>query len=623
MLYIDYAKAYDSIPHEWIKESLSVYKICPTIIEFICYSMQMWVVDLSLYYEGGRILVEGVRFMRGIFQGDSLSPLIFIIALNPLSLMINRRCNGYKIGDIYVSHLWYMDDLKGYTDSYDNLCKLANLIESMSADIGMEFGLSKCKCINIVKGKYQKMGGIKLLSGGVMEELNIDETYKYLGIEELEVIKHSVVKDKVSKNVKAKLRKLLESELNARNLFQAMNECILPLISYSFGIVQWTEEELKGYDILIRKMLHMYWAFERKSDIDRLYLPRDCGGRGLISVWDAFQSTTSRISHAIKVSDNPILRQCLAVEEKCLFSNLSRADKYEANLKIVLPENFHEKSIMAQARTKAKLVKDAISKARADTYITKPQHGAYARLLGESEADVKQSFAWLKKCHLDPHTESYICGAQELAVITKFHEKHILKNGCDDVCRVCRKDPETIFHILGACDVLAKREYFTRHNNICKYLHFKIMQHFQFTTGENWYKHEPADVVRNEYVEIIYDQVLTTSRPIGANRPDIIIKDKMSKKILIIDVACPVDTNVGKKEREKVAKYTGLRVELEKMWGMNAETVPIIVGGLGAVTRNLGDELSKIPGSPDRFMCQKICLLGSKKILQDVLRRAR
>ena len=63
----------------------------------------------------------------------------------------------------------------------------------------------------------------------------------------------------------------------------------------------------------------------------------------------------------------------------------------------------------------------------------------------------------------DPHTEGYICGAQELAVMTKFHEKRILKNGDDDVCRLCKKDPETILHILGACDVLAKREYLTRH----------------------------------------------------------------------------------------------------------------------------------------------------------------
>ena len=55
--------------------------------------------------------------------------------------------------------------------------------------------------------------------------------------------------------------------------------------------------------------------------------------------------------------------------------------------------------------------------------------------------------------------------------------------------------------------------------------------------------------------------------------------------------------------------------------GYGAEVIPIIMGGLGAVTKNLGDKLAKIPGHPDRFMCQKICLLGSKNILQDVLKR--
>ena len=59
------------------------------------------------------------------------------------------------------------------------------------------------------------------------------------------------------------------------------------------------------------------------------------------------------------------------------------------------------------------------------------------------------------------------------------------------------------------------------------------------------------------------------------------------------------------------------------MWGVKAQVIPVIVGGLGAVTRNLGDNLAKIPGAPDAYMCQKICLLGSKKILRDVLRRSK
>ena len=129
------------------------------------------------------------------------------------------------------------------------------------------------------------------------------------------------------------------------------------------------------------------------------------------------------------------------------------------------------------------------------------------------------------------------------------------------------------------------------------------------------------DMVLRNNVEIIYDQIITTTRPIGANRPDLIIKDVANKKAFIIDVSCPVDTNVGKKEMEKVSKYGGLRVELERMWGVDAEIIPVIVGGLGAVTKNLMGYLSKIPGFPDVHMCQKICLLGSKRILMDVLKR--
>ena len=276
---------------------------------------------------------------------------------------------------------------------------------------------------------------------------------------------------------------------------------------------------------------------------------------------------------------------------------------------------------MAQARIKATAMKNELTKSRSKAYMAKPQHSAYIRLIGENDADIKLSNAWLKKSFIDPHTESFICGAQEMALITRYHERHILKNREDDLCRMCKQSPETIFHISGACDILAKREYFTRHNSICQYIHFKVLEHYKMDTGANWFKHKPKEVVIGKNVEIIYDQLISTTRPIGANRPDLIIKDMARKKAFIIDISCPVDTNIKKKEMEKLSKYGGLRVELERMWGVKAEIIPIIVGGLGAVTRNLSDYLAKIPGLPDLHMCQKICLLGSKRILMDVLKR--
>ena len=77
----------------------------------------------------------------------------------------------------------------------------------------------------------------------------------------------------------------------------------------------------------------------------------------------------------------------------------------------------------------------------------------------------------------------------------------------------------------------------------------------------------------------------------------------MDKNVYITDVSHPVDTNVGKEERQKLGEYGALGVEAERMWGVKAEVIPVILGGLGAVTKNLGDNLAKIPGFPDSCIC--------------------
>ena len=122
-----------------------------------------------------------------------------------------------------VTHMLYMDDLKGYCSSLKSLQNMCDIIQEFTQDIGMEMGLSKCGVIHIQKGKYASLGSITLQSGGIIQELGEEEVYKYLGIEELVGISHEKVKEKVWKKAKVKLRKLLESELSSKNLFVAIN----------------------------------------------------------------------------------------------------------------------------------------------------------------------------------------------------------------------------------------------------------------------------------------------------------------------------------------------------------------------------------------------------------------
>ena len=94
-----------------------------------------------------------------------------------------------------ISHVLYMDDLKGFSNSYDGLKKMVEVIEMFTSDIGMELGLKKCKVVNVRGGKYVKCGGIALKSGGVIEELNQEEVNTYLGVDELVGTKHDDMKE--------------------------------------------------------------------------------------------------------------------------------------------------------------------------------------------------------------------------------------------------------------------------------------------------------------------------------------------------------------------------------------------------------------------------------------------
>ena len=174
---------------------------------------------------------------------------------------------------------------------------------------------------------------------------------------------------------------------------------------------------------------------------------------------------------------------------------------------------------------------------------------------------------------------------------------------------------------MAGCGVLAKREYFDRHNAVCKYVHFEILKHFAIPCGANWFIHAPKEVIITPNVEIIYDKVLSTDRVVGANRPDIVVKDKKEKMTYIIDISCPCDVNVIKKEAEKISKYGTLKRELLRMWGGNCLIVPVVIGGLGAVSNESELHVEKIPGNISLAMCQKITLVGSEKILSGVLSR--
>ena len=176
-------------------------------------------------------------------------------------------------------------------------------------------------------------------------------------------------------------------------------------------------------------------------------------------------------------------------------------------------------------------------------------------------------------------------------------------------------------HILSGCDTLAKKEYLDRHNGVARYVHHAICKQFHIPTTSKWHTHKPPEVIMLKNVELLWDTIITTDRPHVFNRPDIVIRDKVNKKCFIIDVSCPNDINVMQKEQEKITKYSGLRVELGRMWDCDCTVIPIVVGGLGVVSNEFMNYIGMVPADISPILCTKIAILGSEKILRGFLAR--
>ena len=280
MAWIDYRKAYDFVPHSWILECLDMLGIADNVRSFLEKSMKKWKLLLSSI---GSNLSE-VDVNRDIFQGDSLSPLIFVICMIPLSLLLRKVKASYEWGrkEFKLNHLLFMDDLKLFGKSEDQIDSLVQTVLIFSEDIGMEFGLKKRGVVILKKGKLVKFDRIHSPN---QEIIKVDENgYTYLGILELGEINEHEMKIKITAEYKRRLKLILKSKLNGKNKIQAINTWAVALLRYGAGIINWKADELKKMDRRMRKTLTMYGALHPKSDRDQLYLKRKHGGRGLMSI---------------------------------------------------------------------------------------------------------------------------------------------------------------------------------------------------------------------------------------------------------------------------------------------------------------------------------------------------
>ena len=438
MGWIDYQKAYDLVPHSWILEALGMVGVADGIRRLLCRSMTKWTTNLEC---GGKHLAS-VNIQRGIFQGDSLSPLLFIICLVPLSVLLRETKHGYNLtrtSSGRINRLFYMDDLKLYGRNKSELESLVQTVRIYTQDIRMRFGIQKCATIVMKRGKKEDDEGILLPDGERMKDLG-NEDYKYLGVLEANDNKMKEMKERVRKEYIRRIKLLLESKLNGGNVIRAINTWAVAVLRYSGGILDWTKEELQNMDRKTRKIMTINHALHPRANVARLYLPRNEGGRGLKSTEETIRTEEHGLSDYIKCEEKGYNR---------LLKKLTRAKtkmEYQDQQKETKEAEWKEKAL----------------------------HGQYTKIADKT--DIAKTYKWIKNGYMKKETEGLITAAQDQALPTRWRKVNIEKQAGTSLCRMCNERDETIFHILSECSKIAQTEYKKRHDKVAQLVSLEPVQ---------------------------------------------------------------------------------------------------------------------------------------------------
>ena len=631
MAWIDYKKAFDSVPHSWILRCMELYKVDESLIKFFSTQMTTWKTDMTLRHNKGEITLPDVKIKRGIYQGDSLSPLIFCMTLDPLSKLIKDQDIGYNTSKTrgpdavrkIISHLLFMDDIKLYADSDENLQKLIQLVHDYSNDTHMEFGLDKCAKCTLKTGKKAASEDLLLYDGSTIADLEDDTTYKYLGIEENTNIEHKLMRTKIHAAYIQRVKKICKSELTTKNKVTAINQFALPVVTYGFGVVDWPQKHLNKLDVKTRKILTLHKVIYRNQCLDRLYLPRSEGGMGLQEVSASFKATMVSLGQYLLSNNDPLIQIVRTQHQEVLPQTISitkLAKNYASDL---IEEEPEEPDIppTTQAKNKRKFFGFTERNNRRQLWKNHKRAGLFPKELDKPYIDKEESLKWLKKGRLGFDNEKIILAAQDQGLMTKGFMK-MAGLTQDDQCRFCKAAVESTSHLVSACDtMLTDGHYTARHNKVCRYLHWSICKHFEIETQPVWL-HEPQLITATEDVSIFYDKPLNVGRYIegGAIKPDIVVWDRKKKEAKIIEVSVPNDFGINRAKRVKVNKYQDLKNDLRQTWELeNIEIVPVIVGATGLIKNNLKSYLTSIPGSPSAEEVQMAAVTGTVSILKRAL----
>lgn len=222
---LDVAKAFDSVSHTAIRETLAEMGLPQEMVRYI----------MNIYAESTTRLCCGswtsdtIKPTCGVKQGDPMSPIIFNMVFDRMLRKLPTDV-GAKVGDLEINAAAFADDLLLFASTPMGLQRLLDTSMGFLEKCGLQVNTTKCMTIALRNVPHEKKtvvdrSAVFLRGDNILPSLKRSDEWQYLGVP---FTPEGRAKVNVTQGLRVSLEKLTKAPLKPQQRLYILRTVIQP-----------------------------------------------------------------------------------------------------------------------------------------------------------------------------------------------------------------------------------------------------------------------------------------------------------------------------------------------------------------------------------------------------------